>query len=1171
MSFYARAILNPRPGTFGGQQQRSSTRNHHQSRGDNAVDDSRGVQRRDQNSGVGGGGGGIARFSQTKQPHRQHQHQQSQNRQPGFYGDEIFQGYNDDDEADDDDENFPIDGSIHAQSQREDRNFSQVTLSQLSDGPSVRSIRSHRSSSLAGGRSIAPAHRANSNSNRSAGIHGNGGVSSSSRGKERVVLNDQVHDRHFNSSAPSRQQKQQQSHFHDNVDANSLKSSQTLLSQYHRSSSNGGSRPSSSQPGMSSVKRTTSRESEHSVRQVSRDDGEDNHSILSSQPLLSVAGDGVMSQRLPKFSHTPNPKQQPQHQASQLRTPCCLSNIPNLREHGNRYSSRGTAIRTMGAISGTLASLSNPSQALRSMRSMAVRTSSSLVALTPFRKGRVQSAIGSNVGAPLLSSMRRTSAYSPTPMLGQSSLASSSAVPNQFPNVAQMHAAPSVEGQNVNLNMNSTTKPCSTSLTVMPSSVAADDDRSNILRTEAAEPTVVRNSENASNPLLETPAERNETNSVRNNDDIFNDTNISHRGHTDKTDEVLIATRELKYQLEQLEKSKQEFHDMNKRARREIQEEYAKLEALQQLMEIKHGTLQTSMDTYSTNMASSAHDHEMTIRTLVNTSMNELRQESCRAVDAIVLQVHEQAKVQLPSVIRSLIETETRQHLLQTIVGMVDTAKSDFQQWICGVNNAFIVGGVGSDSQNALAVAESTHLGSFGGTTIGSVGGTTIGSVNSTSGSIRNDTLDDTDACARVNSPIIRHDTLGNEPLACEFFTAAQCHSDVTPMKSNMDNRKATDSSNPRLGLSKDYTPCEHVEDSNITSSLTPVPRSSMSTWTTPFSRKATPLKNNYAKNKLPVPSSGHSRRDVESEMKLDNDILLDKSPSPTLKSELQKLVDNSPESGGGPPEQSRALIATFSSGSISKVKVVANASSNEPKPTMKSSITSTSKESKRKAYGHSPNQALVNITSRTINSSHNRVVNDKTPNTKRIHQTHKGSEAKPSTMKASRKRDQLDMTDTSTSPRRSKRQKEANRIKPITAAPTAGVNRKPSRVTPKKDRTPVVKCNYDWLDANSTEANAVDHRSTSDRYDSLLGTSVTVPTATAHHSEGDSLLGLDDNMMELSQPEKRSTLTSLLPFVGGFSYRGSAVINKPTKTFSKKRTKSKISAAYDFDEFNFS
>jgi hypothetical protein len=86
-----------------------------------------------------------------------------------------------------------------------------------------------------------------------------------------------------------------------------------------------------------------------------------------------------------------------------------------------------------------------------------------------------------------------------------------------------------------------------------------------------------------------------------------------------------------------------------------------------------------------------------------------------------------------------------------------------------------------------------------------------------------------------------------------------------------------------------------------------------------------------------------------------------------------------------------------------------------------------------------------------------------------------------------------------------------------------------------------------------------------------LLGTSVTVPTATAHHSEEDSLFGLDDNIMELSQPEKRSTLTSLLPFVGGFSYRGSTADNKPTKTFSKKRTKSKISAAYDFDEFNFS
>ncbi|KAL3769879.1 hypothetical protein ACHAWU_007085 [Discostella pseudostelligera] len=1174
MSFYARAILNPR---LGGQQQQqrprsNSSSSHHQSRGVNAVDDSRGGQRRDQNgSGVGGGGGGgIARFSQPKQPHRQHQHQQSQNRQAGFYGDEIFRGHKDDDEADDD-ENFPIDGSIHAQSQREDRNFSQVTLSQLSDGPSVRSIRSHRSSSLAGCCSIAPApaprDNTNSNSNRSAGIRGNG-----SRGK---VLNDQVHGRHFNSALGSKQKQQilSQSHFHDNDDANSLKSSQTLLSQYHRPSSNGGSRPSSSQSGMSSVKRTTSRESEHSIRQVSRDDGEDNHSILSSQPLLSVAGNGGMSQRPPKFAHTLNLKQQQQHKALQPRTPSCLSNIPSLREHGNRYSSRGTAIRTMGAISGTLASLSNPSQALRSMRSMAVRTSSSLVALTPFRKGRVQSAIGSNVGAPLLSSMRRTSAFSPTPMLGQSSLASSSAASNQCPNVAQMLDAPSLEQQNANLNMNSTTvpNPCSTSLSIMPPSVAKDDDRSNISRTEAVEPSVYHKS--ASNLVLENHAEKNDTNNMHSiNDDIVNDSNISHRDHTEKTDEVLTATRELKCQLEQLEKSKQEFHDMNERARREIREEYVKLEALQQSIEVKYGTMQTMMDTFSTKMASSAHDHDLNIRTLVNTSMNELRQERRQVVDAISMQVHEQVKVQLPSVIRSLIETETRQHLLQTIVGMVDSAKSDFQQWISGVKNAFIVSGVGSDSPNALTAAESTHLDSVGGTTIGSAGGTTTGSVGSTSGYMRNDTVDDTDACARVDRPIIRYDTLGNEQLASELFTAAQCHSDVTPMRSTMENRKSADLSNPRLGLSKNCTSCEHVEDIN-TSSLTPVPRSSMSTWTTPFSRKATPLKNNYAKNKLPVPSSGHSRRDVESEMKLDNDILLDKSPSPPLKTELQKLLDSSLETGGAPPEQSRSLIATTTSGAITTVKVVANASPNESKPseTMKSATSSNSNASKRKAYGRSPNQALVNITSKTVNSSHNRVVIDKTPKAKRIHQTRKGSEAKPTSKKASRKRDQSDMTGTSASPRRSKRQKEANRIKPIMAAPTVGVNRKPSRVTPKEDRTPVVKSNYDWLDADSTEVDAVSYRSTANGYDSLLGTSVAVPTATTHDCEEDSLLGLDDNMMELSQPEKRSTLTSLLPFVGGFSYRGSTAANKPTKTFSKKRPKSKISASYDFEDFNFS
>ena len=819
---------------------------------------------------------------------------------------------------------------------------------------------------------------------------------------------------------------------------------------------------------------------------------------------------------------------------------------------------------------------------------MAVRTTSNLaVALTPFRKGRLQNtAIGSSSsligGTPLLSSMKRTLAFTPsTPMFGKNALASAStAVPRQFPKVA-------------NMNPTHASNPATLLTSAMPPpppSVQAEDDQSKpASTTKLAEPSVGLITESTSNPVFETihADGKDSTISTTNKDDLNDGTTEAILATTTTT--TTTATRELQMQLELVEKSKQEFHDMSERVRREMREEYAKLETLQKSMDDKYGTLQTSMDTYSRNMASCAHDHELTIRTLVSTSMHDLRQESCRATDAISTQVHEQVKAFiLPSDIRTLVETETRYHLLHMLSGMVDSAKSEFQQWIGGVvKNVCMIGGgfVSGESPGSFAF-RSTAL-----------GGVDNAIDNVASGLIRDpllepprnavvqhDTANDKDACARVGDPIIqRNANDDNQLFGCKISTASHLDgvlSGTTPVKSILpDLDAAAESSYDGIRAAKDTTPCERKKDSN-TSSLTPIPRSSMSTWTTPFSRKATPLKNNYAKNKLLGPSNSQTHRGIASEVKLDNLSILGKLPEPPSKLEQYQPASAKSETSSSSSDESPSLVAVSTSGSKANVRVVMNASPNESIPTVKRTIGSTPKDSKRKTYGRSPNQTLVNITSKTVNSKDDRDVTaiDKTSHTKKVHAKHQRSGVEPTRKKVSRKRDQSEMTeDKSISPRRSKRQREAHRVRPV-ASGTAVVcgNRKPCKVTPKEDQsiTPIVKCNYDWLlDADSTKSNSVDHASTSNRYDSLLGTSVTVPTATATtqnspNNDDDNLFGLDDGNMEFSQrSEKRSTLTSLLPFVNGFGHRSST-----KKTFSKKkRAKHKISAPFDFEDFNFS
>ena len=166
-------------------------------------------------------------------------------------------------------------------------------------------------------------------------------------------------------------------------------------------------------------------------------------------------------------------------------------------------------------------------------------------------------------------------------------------------------------------------------------------------------------------------------------------------------------------------------------------------------------------------------------------------------------------------------------------------------------------------------------------------------------------------------------------------------------------------------------------------------------------------------------------------------------------------------------------------------------------------------------------------------------------------------------------------MTNAAKSPRRSKRVKEANRVEQMVVA-NADDTTKPSKVTPKEAKTPIVTSftkGDDASDAHSSVScnlpdNAMEEKAdvvekTSNSDDSLLGTSVTVPRT---ENSGNELIGFDE--CEDALPDKRS-LTSLLPF--GFGYRrgskGKRSKAKGSKTMSKKKSSK---TAFDFDDWEF-
>ena len=478
----------------------------------------------------------------------------------------------------------------------------------------------------------------------------------------------------------------------DTINARLLQQSQPLLSQLPNVSTLASIAP---------PKRPTTTTGERQIIPSQRERLRGGSKILDNQEQRQ----GVMSRLL---SHG-NPKNTIPT-TNRYHQPYPSSSLGSTRHPPSVLGGSTKAIRTSGVISSTLAhTLSTPSRAFRSMTSLAARTVSSagLIAMSPFRGiGAITGREGfrTTIGA------RLTSAFAASKLSNSTSSSTTAGGISMFTRpTSGSSILASVSDRKSSAAAESLTVTTGSSILPLSSTVSNGykDTSSASAIADTFPPTVEeRGDEGACSVVGHQYASANVGVKTNDNDhDESKELAKTRSGLTldiqSKTDEI-IATRELIHKHEQLQQSKQDLIDISERARQEMKDERERLEALQKSIDAKLGMMQSSIDAFSYKSASVTHDHELTIRTLVNKSTNDLRQESSQATDAITTQLQERMKSQLPSDVRALIDVEARKYMVEVIDGIVDAAKSDFQVWVDGIRDSPIA----AEHERELVVKE---------------------------------------------------------------------------------------------------------------------------------------------------------------------------------------------------------------------------------------------------------------------------------------------------------------------------------------------------------------------------------------------------------------------------------------------------------------------------------
>jgi hypothetical protein len=556
---------------------------------------------------------------------------------------------------------------------------------------------------------------------------------------------------------------------------------------------------------------------------------------------------------------------------------------------------------------------------------------------------------------------------------------------------------------------------------------------------------------------------------------------------------------------------KQELEEFFDRTTKTFKESMTKMEGIQE-----------AMDSFPAKIAVSTEEHERHINQLMRQSKDDMEKERLRVVESV------------SSNARAVAEEEARKTIGEVVSGVIAAAKSELEQWTDGV-------------------------------------------------------------LASVKSSIVGNNQMANSSEAMDCAEEKERYQPTAIFRgqgrqSNVDKENKESRNEQEIGLSEevidtelgiiqhsdDYQSGKWSKDCNeevskkgatpFSSKATPRYQSGMSTTTTPFSRKTTPLKSNYGKNRHSINSS-RSKYDDDLQAELENDFRVVPSPHPKKPSSSRKIH------GGCSPPSPQAQADTKKVKSVKKAPKSASKhkiKSKTPKKSPRHSQTSKEDEPSRKLPKVTQSISLDDIVDK---STKKKVANkaESAPPQLSQHSLSQNSGRK-------RNHSTLDADEENTT-RRSKRHKESNRLEKVTLKTRAeqaalktqkkkAKAAKAKQVTPLDDgqrrSAPTQKDNNNPLSSifcpSSPESNDEYNFDTElhsypkmngddDDTDELVGTSVIV--AGAEGSGDGSSSGLDD-----SPAEKRASKSSLNLFTFGLVSRNKPKKNKKSYASKSRRKK---------------
>ncbi|KAL7458196.1 hypothetical protein ACHAWC_009720 [Mediolabrus comicus] len=559
---------------------------------------------------------------------------------------------------------------------------------------------------------------------------------------------------------------------------------------------------------------------------------------------------------------------------------------------------------------------------------------------------------------------------------------------------------------------------------------------------------------------------------------------------------------------------KQELEEFFDRTTKTFKESMTKMEGIQE-----------AMDSFPDKIAVSAEEHERQINQLMRQSKDDMEKERLRVVESV------------SSNARAVAEEEARKTIGEVVSGVIAAAKSELEQWTDGVlasvKSSIVGNNQVANSSEAMDCAEEEER--YQPTAI-------------YRGQGRQSNVD------RENKESVNEQEIGLSEEVIDTELGIQNSDDYQSGKWSKD---CNDESGDEEVSKKGATP--------FSSKATPRYQSGMSTTTTPFSRKTTPLKSNYGKNRHSINSS-RSKYDDDLQTELENDFRVVPSPHPKKPSSSKK------KRGGCSPPSPQAQADT------TKVKSVKKA----PKSASKHKITSkTPKKSPRYSQTSKEDEPSGKLPKVTQSISLDDIVDKSTK--KKV--ANKAENAPPQlsqhslSQNSGRKRNLSALNaDEQNTTRRSKRHKESNRVEKVTLKTRAeqaalktqkkkAKAAKAKQVTPLDDgqrrSAPTKKDNNNPLssifcpsspESNDeynfdTELHSYPKLNGDDDTDELVGTSVIV--AGAEGSGDGSSSGLDD-----SPAEKRASKSSLNLFTFGLVSRSKPKKNKKSYASKSRRKK---------------